>query len=349
MNESARMRARSLRPIHPPRAGLIAVGMLCASVATLAQAATESGTQTTSEEAVYASHYAAGAYAEAEAALRTRLARSPRDSGARFALGQALAALGRWPEAVDELEQAVAQEPDNARFHRLLGEALGRSARTASVLKRLGLAKAGLRHFERAVVLDPHDLEARDSLMEYFLQAPAIAGGGETKARRQAGETGAFHPSEGDRLLGRIEHEKGNLEVARRAYRRAAEHDGGNPLAHLGLARLAIDEKDWDTALAALDTLLALAPDHRLGLFELGRAATRSGRRLDAGIRALDTYLARPAHAIEPSTTDALFELGTLHDRRQDSAGARRAYQSLLRIDPGHRGAQRALARLSKP
>src|SRR5580765_2440333 len=82
--------------------------------------------------------------------------------------------------AVELGERAVREFPDNSALWLSLGEAYGAKARAASVVKRLPFAKKCKAAFEKAVDLDPSDIEARSALFEFCLEAPSIAGGSVT-------------------------------------------------------------------------------------------------------------------------------------------------------------------------
>jgi tetratricopeptide (TPR) repeat protein len=85
-------------------------------------------------------------------------------------------------------ERAVREFPDNSALWLSLGEAYGEKARSASVVKGLPLARKCKAAFEKAVALDPANADARVALFTYCLEAPAVAGGGLSLARAQAGE-----------------------------------------------------------------------------------------------------------------------------------------------------------------
>lgn len=320
--------------------------LLTAIALTLFASAATAGQDRASALEAARARYAAGDYATAEQQFRDLRSHDNGDRALAFELGRALMALGRWRDAVEVLEAALPAAEGDAAYHRLFGEALGRSARDASLFRQLGIAKRGLHHFERAVTIDPANLEARDSLMEYYLQAPGLAGGGEPKALDQARQTAAIDAAEGQRMLGRIHHAKGRSDQARAAYAEAVRLDPSNLAARIGQARLAIDLEAWDLAFAALDGALARNAGQAQALFELGRAAAASGRRLEDGSRALEAYVARPRPAFETPAAEAWTLLGSIAERRGDKAGARRAYRAALAADSGDRAAKRALARL---
>ena len=90
--------------------------------------------------------------------------------------------------AIAILETAVAQSPRDAEAHYVLGLAYGAQAQRASVFRRASLARHTRDEFERAVRLDPNDLDARSALAEYYRRAPAWLGGSDEKAHEQERE-----------------------------------------------------------------------------------------------------------------------------------------------------------------
>ncbi len=91
------------------------------------------------------------------------------------------------PQAALELAQkGVAENPRSARAHYQLGVAYGKLAQKASMFRQPSLARHTRGEFERAVQLDPNDLEARFALVQYYTIAPAFLGGSRQKALQQA-------------------------------------------------------------------------------------------------------------------------------------------------------------------
>ncbi len=139
--------------------------------------------------------------------------------------GKALYEQGKIDDAIKEFKAAVTLEPDNSMGHLWLGRALGRKTEKANAVQAAFMVGDVRNEFERAVALDPKNLEARSDLMEFYLDAPSTFGGGIDKAQAQAEAMARLDPAEGHWARARIAEKQKHYEVARREYRAAVEAD----------------------------------------------------------------------------------------------------------------------------
>jgi tetratricopeptide (TPR) repeat protein len=129
-----------------------------------------------------------GQIAEALAYGDSAARRSPSDPLALLALATGAMAAERYDRAVEAADSALALAPDLPAAQRVAGQAYLSHAREHPSLGAIGKVKTGRAALERAIALDPGDLEARRTLMQFLLQAPAIVGGNREQAAREAGE-----------------------------------------------------------------------------------------------------------------------------------------------------------------
>jgi len=256
--------------------------------------------------------YDAGRFPDAQLAFEKLAAADPSSAEVHYYLGQLALQRDDAETAVHELERSVASGPGAARSHNALGDAYGRSAQKAGMFGQFSLARRSLAEYQRAIALQPDNVDFHESLFAYFLQAPSLVGGGTEKA---AGEAEAIR--------------KLDLGRGRRAY-----------------ATLFIAEKKYDLALAELDELLKASPDDYASLYQVGRLAAVSGLHLDRGLAALRRCLELAAPADAPGHAAAQWRLGNVLESKGDAAGARAAYQAALKLDPGFTAASDALNRL---
>lgn len=112
-------------------------------------------------------------------------ASDPHDAEINFHLGELALRRNEPEKAIEFFRQAVSREPNSSLYHQRLGDAYGRSAQTASVFSALGFARKCAAAYQKAIELDPANIEARFSLFAYYRGAPAIIGGGHDKASRE--------------------------------------------------------------------------------------------------------------------------------------------------------------------
>jgi tetratricopeptide (TPR) repeat protein len=249
---------------------------------------------------------------EAQAAFTKVAVAEPKNAVAASYLGL-FALMRNDPEqAVQWLEKATQLAPANSYYCRLLGDAYGLSAQKAGVFSKFGFAKKCLACYDKAVELDPNNLDARASRVEYYRQAPGIVGGGMDKAYAEAAEIRRRDPMRGATVLG-------NLYVA---------------------------EKKYAEAFALLDELIAKNPANKALLYQVGRLAALSGQQLERGEAALKEYFQYTPAPDEAPLYNAHWRLGTLYERKGDKAAARAEYQTALQLRPDYTAAQNALKKL---
>ncbi|MDI1251284.1 MAG: tetratricopeptide repeat protein [Lacunisphaera sp.] len=249
---------------------------------------------------------------EAQQAFETLAQQDPENADIQFYLGRLALQRDDPAKAVAYLEKAVALVPNDSRFHLRLGDAYGRSAQKAGLFSKMGLAAKCRAEYEKAVALDPKSLEARFSLLGFYQQAPAIAGGGLDKAHVQAAEIKKLDAGRG----------------------------------RMAIAGLYVVEKKFDLAFAEFETALQQNPDDYAALFQLGRLAAITGEQTDRGLAVLRQCLGQTPPEGQPPHAAAHWRIGNILEKKGDQPGARAAYEAALRIDPKFPQAIDSLQRL---
>lgn len=269
------------------------------------------------------------------------------EPAAAFAQGCLAMADERWDLAQRHFERALKAQEGSAVYHFWLARALGEQAERANLLRQASLARRTRAHLERAVQLDPENLDARAGLMQFHQRAPAIVGGNREKAREQATEIRKRNPYRGGLLLASLDRSAGNHATAIAEYERLVAQYPDSIQPKLSVASLHGERKQWDAAFTTLDRLLVAHPTARAAHYAVGRMAAESGQQLARGEAALRRYLAGPPPtAAEPTFANAHWRLGMILEHRGERALARASYDSALRLDPRHEAARKAVERV---
>ena len=164
---------------------------------------------------------------EAIQSLEQKISHSPDDAESFNLLCRAYFMIDEWDRGIKACERANKLDPQKSLYHLWLGRIYGEKADRAGFLSAAGLAKKVRNSFERAVELDPRSWEARTDLAEFYLQAPAIVGGGQDKARAQADALLPINPAMAHWVLARIAAKNKDFAGAEREYRAAIEASHG--------------------------------------------------------------------------------------------------------------------------
>lgn len=251
---------------------------------------------------------------EAEAAANALVSRMPGEAHAHVLLGAVRMNQQKPEAAVASFEKAVELAPADAEIRRQLGDAYGFSAQKAGMLSKLGWARKCRAAYEKAVELDPKNVNARFSLMGFYQMAPAMVGGGMDKAHVQAAE------------IKKLDAERGTV----------------------ALTTLYTAEKKFTEAFRELDQALTAKADSYPILFQLGRTAAMSGERLEDGLRALQRCLTLAVPAGSPPYEAAHWRIGNIYEKKGDPAAARAAYDASLAANPSFGQAAAALKKLEE-
>lgn len=249
-------------------------------------------------------------------------------------------------EAAKALEQAVELAPASAEAHHLLGAAYGIQAANGSWFTQMRLAGRVKTHFERAVALAPDEFEYRESLIQFYAFAPAIAGGGIDKARAQAVEIAKRDAVQGELAHGLIARLEDKPDDALRHYRAAYVQRPNDARLGVQLGILLQEQQHYDEAFTHFQAMTVRDAGAMGAWYQLGRTTVLAKQHLDEGELAFKRYLGHQPGPQEPPLAAAHWRLGMLYELMQRVADARGQYQAALALDPSHADAKRALGKL---
>ncbi len=289
---------------------------------------------------------AAGRIDAAITELNGRLSSAPADAESSNLLCRAYFALEDWDRAESSCRKAVSLDPRNSRFHLWLGRVYGERAGRANLLAAAVLAGKVRGEFERAVQLNPKDVDARLDLAEFYLAAPALVGGGEEKAREQAQFIATLNPAREHWVYARIAEQKKDAATAEREYRQYIDLSKGEAEAWLNLAFFLRRQMRLDEMEQAV-VKLSQAPMPRLDALVEGAAILdRAGRSYPFATELLRRYLAAGPVEAAPAFK-ARYLLGLLLEKQGDKAGAAQEYRASLSLARNFAMAQQALNRVA--
>ncbi|MBL9200305.1 MAG: tetratricopeptide repeat protein [Opitutaceae bacterium] len=264
------------------------------------------------EIATALAHFQAKRYPDAQAAFTDIIAADPKNAVACHHLGRLAAMRGEAPaleEAAKWHGRAAELEPRNATYLAAYGGALLNAANKS---RSFSTATKGRDMLEKAVAVDPAQLDAREALFRFYYHAPWPIG---SNAKAYA-----------------------HLDAIRKH-----DPERANVLSVISK----VDNKDYAGAFKVCDDLLAAQPAHYNALYHYGRTAAVSGQNLVRGAECLRRCLAQtPPLPTSPPHAAVWNRLGNIEEKLKRPAEARAAYESALKLDPANKQAADALARL---
>ena len=197
----------------------------------------------------------------------------------------------------------------------------GQFAMQASVFKQAGLAKKCKAAWDKAVVLDPNNLDVREDLIQYYLRAPGFMGGSVEKAREQAAEI------KNGRVRGSLAtvtvqlHQKENA-AAEKELAEAIRKAPADPRPRYTLGALQQEGKRWNEAFETFEAALKTNPDDYDALYQVGKTGALSGQRLDRAEECLKRYLGHTPSQRAPALRRPLPAGHGLREKGQQGPGA---------------------------
>jgi tetratricopeptide (TPR) repeat protein len=289
--------------------------------------------------------YETGKPAEAVKLLEAINEESKEYAEAQFYLGRIAYDKKEYDDASDYFEEATEANEKNSLYFEWLGNTYGMIARDANVMRQGFLAPKMKDAWEKAVALDPKNIGARLSLIEFYMQAPGFMGGSVDKAVETAKQIIKLDAARGHRALAGIyDREKKTAEAEKEYIAMVAADATTLPI----LINFYIIKNDYDKAFKLVDVEIQKKPDDMLMQYQYAKLSALSGKNLDRGEQYLKKYFTYTPKENEPSHAGAYMRLGMIYEKRGNKAEAKKNYQTALQLDKKLKEAEDGLGRVSK-
>jgi tetratricopeptide (TPR) repeat protein len=264
-----------------------------------------------------------------------------------FNAGREALAKGQLDQAVTLFEKAVAANPKQSNYHFWLGNAYGSQAVKANMVSQVSLAKKTLAEFEKAVQLDPNNIEARFGLIDYYMRAPSFMGGGQDKALAQAAEVKKRESLAGHRAYARIYMRQEKKDAANKELVEAVREQPTSAKAHFFLGNFLLNEKQYPAAIHEYEQAVKLDSTFMPPWLRLGQAIAQGGTNFARGEEVIRKYLTYKPNFDEPQHLAAWYWLGQIYEKQGKRDAARAAYANAAKLAPGEKEIAAALKRVS--
>ncbi|MGA3167156.1 MAG: tetratricopeptide repeat protein [Terriglobia bacterium] len=326
----------------------------------------------------------AGHWKRARAILEPQVKAYPQDPQSAYLLTQVKAAFKDFDGALPLAQHAVELDGKNSNYHLKLGQIYGEMAARASIFAAGSLAVKFRKEVEIALDLDPKNLEALDSMMQFKFQAPGLMGGSKTQARALAEEITSLSPSEGYLAHAELAELEKNPSEMEANYLKAVEADPKNYPALTTLARfyssppqLKLDaatkyaqqawqldpsradagwilarvfslEERWSDLQAILVASEKNVPDDLRPFYEAARALLEIGKEFPRAEGYAKKYLSEEPEGEEPDAADAHRLLGLVFEREGRISEGRTEIETTLQLRPNFKAAKEDLKRMDR-
>lgn len=265
---------------------------------------------------------------------------------AQFAAGCRAVMAAQWDSAAVHFAAAAKGNPKSSAAFYWIGNINGQLARLGDAAAKQRLAPQVRDAYATAILLDGRNIDAREGLMTYLLEAPPALGGNPALASEQAdaiARIDAFRGLSARLAVASATHATVEVE---RLLQQATTQFPDSVLGWANLSAMQADAQRASDAFATITRWQARGTHRMFALFSLGRTAAVTGQQLALGEQALQQYLRGQRGPDDPPLANAHYRLGQIYERARKVPEARAAFQAALRLNPRMRDAQLSLDRL---
>jgi tetratricopeptide (TPR) repeat protein len=278
--------------------------------------------------------------------LNVRLRANAEDAEAHNLLCRIYFTEERWDDAVSECVRAASLNPKSSTYQLWLGRAYGRKAEHSSFWTAASLGGKARDAFQRAVQLDPSNVEARSDLSEFYIEAPGFMGGGSDKAEAQAEILSRLDPTAAHSLRARIAEHRKQMELAEKEYKQASQLSSDPAVQLIDLANFYRRTGRINEMEEAVTRAAAASTKNGVELFDGGSLLLRTGKNFPTAIDLLRKYLGSSNKGEFGPAFQAEYRLGVLLEKSGDGAQAIAAYRRALDLASEYAPAKNALDRM---
>ncbi len=282
-------------------------------------------------------------------------------------------------------QHAVDLDSKNSNYHLKLGQIFGEMAARASFYSAGPLAIKFRKEVEIAIELDPKNLDALDSMMQFKFQAPALMGGDKDEAHALADKITLLNASEGylaHAELADLEKNPAQVEAfflkavqanprsygahtalakfysqsphakydeATKQAEYALQLDSEQIEAHWILARVFALQQRWSDVDQILANSAKDVPDDLRPFYEAAQALLEIGKEFPRAESYAKKYLSQEPEGEEPDYAEAHRLLGLVFEREGRAAEARGELTTALQLRPQLQGGKGRFEEIGKP
>jgi len=240
-----------------------------------------------------------------ERSLKVLHAIPDKDGAVLELIGRNYYMQGEYRKATEALEAALKTDPRNSVAALWLGRAYGRRAETSSPFTAPGQASKARQYFEKAVQLDPGNVEAHSDLFEYYLEAPGFLGGGMDKAEALVSRIAALDASEGHWAQAKLAEKRKQYAKAEEHLRQAIQISPRRVGLCIELARFLSRQGRYPETEQTFARAEQIAPGSPRVIFARADVYIKQGRNLETARQLLDRYLSLALTPDDPPRAEA--------------------------------------------
>ena len=253
----------------------------------------------------------------------------------RVEIGLARVALAREDHdaVIKHARRAIKRDRENSGYHLTLAYGYGLKAARGgmSAVFYAGKFKGAC---EEAVKFDPENVEAHFAVLQYYLMAPGLMGGGEEKAQETISTIESLDPFYGHLARALEAWVDEDADRAEDEYMAAALVDSASPEGWVVLGMFYMEERRYADGIPVWSRALSLDPDDLEVVYALSKTRLLAGTELDAAAEGFRRYIEEGAGPRGATEAEARWRLGMTLDRAGMPLEAHAQWERALELDP---------------
>ncbi|MGA7156209.1 MAG: tetratricopeptide repeat protein [Acidobacteriaceae bacterium] len=270
---------------------------------------------------------------------------NPGDGEAYMVLCRSYYAEQHADEAIGACLKAAQELPHSSEARDWLGRAYGMKADHAGPIAGLSLALKVKAAFEAAVAMNPRDGAAVNDLSEFYIDAPAIIGGGLNKESALADQVQGDLPQQAHRMRALAAEKQKDYGTAEREFK-AAVGIAGLPNAWVDLGAFYRRRGQYDKSVDTLKRCLEADRAKDASLVDAASVLNKMHREQGLEEKALREYLEGGMKSDAAPAMQVHVMLGRLLASEGNKAGAKIEFDKALQMASGYAPAKQALQSL---